>query len=85
MLARAARSRKPKVPPAVEADLIEQCSPGPYLELFARFPHRGWSQWGNENVEENSLYGVAKRNGHVEDQMRLLEAPKGYRVAGTVR
>jgi N6-adenosine-specific RNA methylase IME4 len=66
-------------------DLIEQCSPGPYLELFARFPHVGWSQWGNEDVEENSLYGVAKRNGHVEDQMRLLEAPKGYRVAGAAR
>ena len=29
-------------------DLIEQCSPGPYLELFARHPRPGWSQWGNE-------------------------------------
>ena len=29
-------------------DLIEACSPGPYLELFARFPRDGWTQWGNE-------------------------------------
>lgn len=29
-------------------DIIEQCSPGPYLELFARFPRNGWEQWGNE-------------------------------------
>jgi N6-adenosine-specific RNA methylase IME4 len=29
-------------------DLIEQCSPGPYLELFARHHRPGWSQWGNE-------------------------------------
>jgi N6-adenosine-specific RNA methylase IME4 len=59
-------------------ELIEKCSPGPYLELFARFSHPGWYQWGNEDVEENSLYGVAKRNGHVDGQMRLLESPKGY-------
>lgn len=29
-------------------DLIERCSPGPYLELFARKRVRGWKQWGNE-------------------------------------
>lgn len=29
-------------------DIIEQCSPGPYLELFARHKREGWSQWGNE-------------------------------------
>jgi N6-adenosine-specific RNA methylase IME4 len=60
--------------------LIEACSPGPYLELFARFPHDGWSQWGNEDVEENSTYGVAMRNGHADAQMRLLEPPRNYRA-----
>ena len=29
-------------------DIIEQCSPGPYLELFARHIRPGWIQWGNE-------------------------------------
>ncbi len=29
-------------------DIIEQCSPGPYLELFARHLRPGWAQWGNE-------------------------------------
>lgn len=33
-------------------ELIEECSPGPYLELFARHPRTGWKQWGNEIVEE---------------------------------
>lgn len=28
--------------------LIESCSPGPYLELFARGKRKGWSQWGNQ-------------------------------------
>jgi len=29
-------------------DVIERCSPGPFLEMFARYPRPGWSQWGNE-------------------------------------
>ncbi len=28
--------------------IIEECSPGPYLELFARRRRAGWVQWGNE-------------------------------------
>jgi N6-adenosine-specific RNA methylase IME4 len=28
--------------------IIERCSPGPYLELFARHRRRGWTQWGDE-------------------------------------
>lgn len=29
--------------------IIEACSPGPYLELFARPPHRvGWDVWGDQ-------------------------------------
>ena len=28
--------------------IIESCSPGPYLELFARHKRPGWTQWGNE-------------------------------------
>jgi N6-adenosine-specific RNA methylase IME4 len=60
-------------------DLIESCSPGPYLELFARFQREGWTQWGNEDIEQNSSTGVAKRNGHVEESLRLLEPPTAYR------
>jgi len=33
-------------------DIIEQCSSGPYLELFARGKREGWILWGNEaNVD----------------------------------
>jgi len=28
--------------------IIEACSPGPYLEMFARHPRENWAQWGNE-------------------------------------
>lgn len=34
-----------KKPPAF-MDLVEQVSPGPYLELFARSPRLGWDSWG---------------------------------------
>ncbi|HOO72875.1 MAG TPA: MT-A70 family methyltransferase [Spirochaetota bacterium] len=59
-------------------DIIEACSPGPYLELFARFQRPGWDQWGNEDVETNSFHGVAQRKGHVDPQLRIFESPKGY-------
>ena len=29
-------------------EIIERCSPGPYLEMFARQRHPGWYAWGNE-------------------------------------
>jgi len=28
--------------------IIEQCSPGPYIELFARGNREGWDMWGNQ-------------------------------------
>lgn len=29
-------------------DIIEACSPGPYLELFARDRREGWKAWGDQ-------------------------------------
>ncbi len=37
-------SRKPDE----QYDLIEACSPGPFIELFARGPRKGWFVWGNQ-------------------------------------
>jgi N6-adenosine-specific RNA methylase IME4 len=34
--------------PQVFFDEIEQVSPGPRLEIFAREPRLGWTVWGNE-------------------------------------
>lgn len=31
-------------------DLVEQVSPGPYLELFARRARFGWDYWGDESL-----------------------------------
>jgi len=40
-------SRKPEDQYAI----IEACSPGPFLELFARGARPGWTRWGNEAHE----------------------------------
>lgn len=29
-------------------DIVESCSPGPYLEMFARGSRKGWTTWGNQ-------------------------------------
>jgi N6-adenosine-specific RNA methylase IME4 len=41
-------------PPAF-LDLVEQVSPGPYLEMFARSNRLGWETWGNEALEHVEL------------------------------
>lgn len=33
-------------------DIIEACSPGPYLELFARGRRAGWEQWGDQAEDD---------------------------------
>lgn len=44
----ASRKREHSRKPDEQYDLIEDCSPGPYLEMFARRTRAGWKQWGNE-------------------------------------
>lgn len=36
--------------------IIEACSPGPRLELFARERRRGWTVWGNQAPEVEDLF-----------------------------
>lgn len=42
------RKREHSRKPDEQYKLIEDCSPGPYLELFARYPQPRWEVWGNE-------------------------------------
>lgn len=45
------RKREHSRKPDEQYELIESCSPGPYLELFARHNRRGWTTWGDESSE----------------------------------
>jgi N6-adenosine-specific RNA methylase IME4 len=41
--------------PEAFLDLVEQVSPGPYLELFARRARFGWDYWGDESLQTVEL------------------------------
>ena len=42
------RKREHSRKPDEQYDLIEACSWGPRIELFARGPRPGWTVWGNQ-------------------------------------
>jgi N6-adenosine-specific RNA methylase IME4 len=44
----ASRKREHSRKPDELYPLIQACSPGPFLELFARGLRQGWTAWGNE-------------------------------------
>jgi N6-adenosine-specific RNA methylase IME4 len=46
------RKREHSRKPDEQYTFIESCSPGPYLELFARHPQPGWTAWGDEAAED---------------------------------
>jgi N6-adenosine-specific RNA methylase IME4 len=46
------RKREHSRKPDEQYELIQRCSPGPYLELFARHPQPGWVVWGDEASDE---------------------------------
>lgn len=45
------RKREHSRKPDEQYEVIEACSRGPFLELFARGTRPGWTTWGNEAVE----------------------------------
>jgi N6-adenosine-specific RNA methylase IME4 len=50
----ATRKREHSRKPDEQYAIIETCSPGPYLELFARGARAGWTCWGNQADESYS-------------------------------
>jgi N6-adenosine-specific RNA methylase IME4 len=45
--------------------IVEECSPGPYLELFARQRRSGWEWWGDQaETYEKVRPVIAMYNGH---------------------
>lgn len=46
------RKREHSRKPDEQYSLIESCSSGPYLEMFARGTRKNWTYWGNQAHEE---------------------------------
>lgn len=49
----ATRKREHSRKPDEQYEIIEACSPGPYIELFARGTRPGWTTWGNQADESH--------------------------------
>jgi N6-adenosine-specific RNA methylase IME4 len=46
------RKREHSRKPDEQYEIVEACSPGPFLEMFARGTRPGWAMWGNQAHEE---------------------------------
>lgn len=60
-------------------ELIERCSPGPFLEMFARGSRPNWVSWGNQS--ENYYPDWATYSNHSQsdsDQQTLFQAQQAY-------
>lgn len=75
------RKREHSRKPDEQYQLIESCSPGPYLEMFARHPREGWTVWGDEASTDVAPRGKAHRGysggpllvPHLDPHVRLPE------------
>jgi N6-adenosine-specific RNA methylase IME4 len=69
----ATRKREHSRKPDEQYALIEECSPGPFLELFARGLRKNWTVWGNQADESYRptwrTYRVASDNEAVDVAM----------------
>jgi len=60
-------------------DLVESCSAGPFLELFARGTRPGWTAWGNQAEEYEPTWSTYSNHSGNEkamqkkEQLRLIE------------
>lgn len=67
--------------PTEAYEIIEACSPGPYLELFARQRRTGWQAWGDQ--ADSYVAGrpvIPMYNGHA---MRRPRSAKAKRADGS--
>lgn len=62
----ATRKREHSRKPDEFYELIESCSHGPFLEMFARGTRSGWSTWGNQAAEYDIGWDTYAHNSRVD-------------------
>ncbi len=70
----ASRKREHSRKPDEQFALIESCSPGPYIELFARGLRERWTLWGNQANETYTPSWPTYANHSGQDQPETLFA-----------
>ncbi|MGF6428235.1 MT-A70 family methyltransferase [Bradyrhizobium elkanii] len=61
----ATRKREHSRKPDEQYPIIEECSPGPFFELFARGPRKGWTVWGNQAEEYKLTWKTYPHNSQI--------------------
>ena len=56
------RKREHSRKPDEQYDIIENCSRGPYLELFGRGPRDGWTVWGEQADDYEPTWATYRYN-----------------------
>lgn len=59
-------------------EIVESCSPAPFLELFARHRREGWTNWGNEVPETVGEHILTERKSTQNSQLVLLQEAAPY-------
>ena len=54
-------------------DIVEACSPGPFLELFARGSRPGWTTWGNQADDYHPSWATYKNHSASGMGSRITE------------
>ena len=88
------RKREHSRKPDEQYEIIEGCSNGPYLEMFARGNRNGWFCWGNQaedyypewetyknhsqNGKKESSQLINSYKNNLDAQLRLLDKKKKY-------
>lgn len=73
------RKREHSRKPDEQYELIERCSPGPHLELFARYPQPNWTCWGAEAASGIQPRG-RQHKGYEGGPLTLPELPAHARL-----
>lgn len=68
----ATRKREHSRKPDEQYDIIESCSSGPYLELFARGTRKKWAMWGNQ--ADDSYHPTWDTYANHSQSTRVIEA-----------
>lgn len=68
----ASRKREHSRKPDELYPIIESCSPGPFLELFARGPRKGWTVWGNQAEEYYPEWSTYSNHSQASSELKEL-------------
>lgn len=60
------RKREHSRKPDEQYDIIEGCSWGPFLEMFARGPRKGWATWGHQAEDYRPTWKTYAYNSQSE-------------------